>query len=724
MSINRLTALQKLREMYCLIISRKSLRMPGKGGEMKQGRKKQLLSVLLSFIIVLEFAIALIPAVKARAAVDTDFTDLITSCQTVRISGVSYNGNTVDWYVIGFNSEKRTVTLLPKQFLGNQSFSDTNNSNYSESSIKIYVEGLIGEGKSLYSIKDSLANISVTDPEVTGAVPYLLNVNEVEGLNETATVGQDFHGNYGIWWLRSSAGEQYDDGKQIYYMAAYYSDINGVPNGSIGEDVRVILGVRPAIQLDLSKVIFSSETMTFTPHTHSFTYSADGDTITATCGESVCSLSDNKAAITITAPTLTTYGLTGDDISPKAALAGLSDFNIATKLNVSEENIAYYGANKNGTTYSKNGNALSAAPSNAGEYIAEITVQGETASLGYTISKAVPTVSAPSANTLTYSGKAQDLIKAGSTKDGTMQYALGTDADTEPTDGWNTSIPTGVESGTYHVWYRVVGDSNHNDTVPVCLTVVIGEKKDSPAEEEVISENTERDIISVNGISMNKVTIGSKYEVAYPSRLPYSYSKGKPMDFYRSYRMTVSYNQIEYAVTKGKLVVVKIKDGDGTFTLDYYLQITGISPLKRRRIRTNLTREEQKEVRALTRELKAKTKVDKKAARTGLGKSETGLHVAVYPYTLSEENVTNIDNGLKDLVLSGESGNYQFKYTFDRTNNKGRVKNGKKDAQKDPAVVTYDKDTGLITVSSCEIRGSIALSSNQVSNKTEDIRKW
>ncbi len=56
------------------------------------------------------------------------------------------------------------------------------------------------------------------------------------------------------------------------------------------------------------------------------------------------------------------------------------------------------------------------------------------------------------------------------------------------------------------------------------------------------------------------------------------------------------------------------------------------------------------------------------------------------------------------------------------TNKKSKVKNGKKDAQKDKIAVTYDTTTDLMTVKSYEIEGSIALSSNKVTNKIKDIQ--
>ncbi len=95
-----------------------------------------------------------------------------------------------------------------------------------------------------------------------------------------------------------------------------------------------------------------------------------------------------------------------------------------------------------------------------------------------TVNKADPTVTAPTAKTLTYTGSAQELVNAGSTNDGKLYYALTTE-DKAPTDEklYTTSIPTGTEAGTYYVWYKAKGDENHLDSDPKCVSVVI--KKES-----------------------------------------------------------------------------------------------------------------------------------------------------------------------------------------------------------------------------------------------------
>ena len=118
---------------------------------------------------------------------------------------------------------------------------------------------------------------------------------------------------------------------------------------------------------------------------------------------------------------------------------------------------------------------------NAGDYEADWTF---TPAAGYEkyatatgtvtikVNKATPTFTAPTAQeNLTYTGQEQALITAGSVTDyGTMQYSL-TENGT-----YSQNIPTGTDAGTYTVWYRVIGDANHNDTAPASVEVSIGKK--------------------------------------------------------------------------------------------------------------------------------------------------------------------------------------------------------------------------------------------------------
>ena len=93
--------------------------------------------------------------------------------------------------------------------------------------------------------------------------------------------------------------------------------------------------------------------------------------------------------------------------------------------------------------------------------------------IAVTVGKAdIRSITPPTAQeTLTYTGQEQALITAGSvTSGGTMQYSL-TENGT-----YSQDIPTGTDAGAYTVWYRVIGDANHNDTAPASVAVRIGKK--------------------------------------------------------------------------------------------------------------------------------------------------------------------------------------------------------------------------------------------------------
>ena len=122
----------------------------------------------------------------------------------------------------------------------------------------------------------------------------------------------------------------------------------------------------------------------------------------------------------------------------------------------------------------------STKPDKAGDYQAEWTftpAEGyeeyatATGTVTVKVNKATPTFIAPTAQeNLTYTGQEQALITAGMTDHGTMQYSL-TENGTYSQDS-----PTGTDAGAYTVWYRVIGDANHNDTAPASVAVRIGKK--------------------------------------------------------------------------------------------------------------------------------------------------------------------------------------------------------------------------------------------------------
>ncbi len=107
---------------------------------------------------------------------------------------------------------------------------------------------------------------------------------------------------------------------------------------------------------------------------------------------------------------------------------------------------------------------------NVGEATVTVTGIGNyqgTMQTTFTITSIVAVITtAPQPQTLVYNGEAQQLVTAGEADGGTMAYSLdGTD--------YQSAIPTGVDAGSYTVYYKVQGDSNHTDSEPASVSVTI-----------------------------------------------------------------------------------------------------------------------------------------------------------------------------------------------------------------------------------------------------------
>lgn len=126
---------------------------------------------------------------------------------------------------------------------------------------------------------------------------------------------------------------------------------------------------------------------------------------------------------------------------------------------------------------------------------------------------------------LIYTGKAQELVTAGSAIGGSMQYKLGDGA-------WQQTVPTATDAGTYTVWYRVVGDNNHYDTAEQSISVTIGQKDISGA------KVTLGDSLTYNGSEQTQ-TVASVTLAGYEN-VTYTVSGNTATDAGEDYELTVN----------------------------------------------------------------------------------------------------------------------------------------------------------------------------------------
>ena len=185
------------------------------------------------------------------------------------------------------------------------------------------------------------------------------------------------------------------------------------------------------------------------PHTHSWTYTASGATITAKCNAADCTLADaSGGSVTIAAPEADALTYDG---SPKAAAVTTSgDWPGASADNIR-------------ITYKQGETTLPTAPTDAGIYTAGITV-GEgggavTASVEYTIKKAdlaAGDFTFTSPTDLTYNGSAKTAtVTTAKTGVGTVTvtYFKGENQVAEP-----------KEAGEYTVKLSVAASLNYNSS--------------------------------------------------------------------------------------------------------------------------------------------------------------------------------------------------------------------------------------------------------------------
>ena len=212
--------------------------------------------------------------------------------------------------------------------------------------------------------------------------------------------------------------------------------------------------------------------LTVSPHTHSWEYKKeDQSTGSVTCISTTgtCDYQTNPATVTIsTAKPKYDYETIME--APKAMLT-YSDNWPDGLAKAQDSDIEYYKFKEDGISFDPvtDNNDLK----NPGKYVAQLEfIKGskylETYFSVVDNRKQDPNYAPPTAIPgLTYNERPHVLINPGSAVGGVMQYRLDNGT-------YSTTHPTATDAGTYTVYYKVVGDATHNDTVEQSITVTIG----------------------------------------------------------------------------------------------------------------------------------------------------------------------------------------------------------------------------------------------------------
>ena len=214
--------------------------------------KKMAMSIL-GVVLALVMIVGVMPVmntITALAYSNNPYSDFV--CTT---NAVTFNGK--PWYIIADNSSSATegtVTLLAADTsFGVREYDSKQRNDYSVSDIKSYLDAQTESGGDFASVAD----VIVTN-EVAGGKLYLLSYDEARKIQRSKTGAEEVlkvvsEVEEGNWWLRTTG---------LTIGAAYVHGTIGMPNDN-GAYVWKKYVVRPALQLDLSKVTFDSDTKTF-----------------------------------------------------------------------------------------------------------------------------------------------------------------------------------------------------------------------------------------------------------------------------------------------------------------------------------------------------------------------------------------------------------------------------------------------------------------------------
>lgn len=212
--------------------------------------------------------------------------------------------------------------------------------------------------------------------------------------------------------------------------------------------------------------------LTVSPHTHNWQYTnadADKSTISVTCnGNGTCAYKTTPATVSIrTAKPKYDYETITE--APKAVLT-YSDNWPDGLAKAQESAIEYYKFKEDGISFDRVTDNKDLK--NPGKYVAQLNFNGKWLETHFSVvdnRKQDPEYAPPTAIPgLAYNRKPHVLIKPGSAEGGEMQYRLDNGT-------YSTTPPTATDAGTYTVYYKVVGDAIHNDTVEQSITVTISQ---------------------------------------------------------------------------------------------------------------------------------------------------------------------------------------------------------------------------------------------------------
>lgn len=360
--------------------------------------------------------------------------------------------------------------------------------------IQGFQEGLMDSLTFIFKVGDNVVQ------ELINAGVYTVYVSTEEGTMYNA-MGQTEVGTFTI--NKANATLTAPTAKELTYNGQAQALVND--GAATGGELQYKLGADGTYS---TSVATATDAGTYTVY-----YKVEGDDNHNDVAETSVSVTIAKAAIT---PTVSIEGWTYGETAKTPDVNG----------NSGKGTVTYRYAVKGTTAFSET------VRTDAGDYTVKATIAetanylGGEATADFTIAKANASVNtAPTAKELTYDGSAKALVNEGTAQGGELQYKLGADGT------YSTTIPTATNAGTYTVYYKVKGDSNHNDVAENSVEVTINKQ---PVDVSKLTWQT-ADSFSYDG-QLKTVTLSS----AIPQGLTANY-ENNTATYVGEYTATVSF---------------------------------------------------------------------------------------------------------------------------------------------------------------------------------------
>ncbi len=224
---------------------------------------------------------------------------------------------------------------------------------------------------------------------------------------------------------------------------------------------------------------------------------------------------------------------------------------------------------------------------NAGEYTVWYKVEGDSnhnstdpVQIQVTIARAdVTLTTAPTAADLTYNGQSQALVTAGAVSGGILQYSL------DQNGTYTENVPTATNAGAYTVWYKVEGDSNHNDVPAASIAARIKAKDISQARitlKDVLTYNGKAQLPEIKSVVVDGMTLaeGTDYTVVFKNAVQ---AGDYPLTLTGKGNFTGTADQNTFTIGKATLTVEPIhvsitNNHAATYTVDLTAALTAALP--------------------------------------------------------------------------------------------------------------------------------------------------